>query len=41
MEANIMGTGTTVPYEAVHNEVEKTYNYALALREYLEKNDLL
>ena len=41
MEANIMGTGTTVPYEPVHNEVEKTYNYALALREYLEKNDLL
>ena len=41
MEGEIVGTGATVPYEPVHDEVEKTYNYVSALRKYLEENDLV
>lgn len=40
MEANIMGRGTTIPYEPVHDEVEKVYNYTVALRKYLKENGL-
>ncbi len=40
MEANIMGKGIDIPYEPVHREVEKKYNYAEALKKYLKENDL-
>jgi SPP1 gp7 family putative phage head morphogenesis protein len=40
MEANIMGTGTTIVYDTVHDEVEKSYNYVAALRKYLKENNL-
>lgn len=41
MEAEIMGTGTTVPYEPTHDEVSKKYDYKAALKKYLEENDLV
>lgn len=41
MEANIMGTGTKIAYDPVHDEVEKTYNYVAALRKYLKENNLV
>lgn len=41
MEANIMGTGTTIAYDPVHREVEKVYNYKKALKKYLKENDLV
>lgn len=40
MEANIMGKGTDIPYEPVHEEVQKQYNYAEALKKYLKENNL-
>lgn len=40
MEANIMGKGTDIPYEPVHREIEKKYNYAEALKKYLKENNL-
>ena len=40
MEAEIMGTGTTVPYEPTHDKVSETYNYKAALFKYLKENNL-
>ena len=40
MEAEIMGTGTTIPYEPTHDKVSKTYNYKAALFKYLKENNL-
>ena len=40
-EAKIMGKGTSIAYDSVHREVEKKYNYAIALRKYLIENDLV
>ena len=40
MEANIMEKGTDIPYEYAHREAEKQYNYSVALKKYLKKNDL-
>ena len=40
MEAEIMGTDTTVPYELVHEEVSKVYDYKAALIKYLKENDM-
>ena len=40
MEANAMGKGTDIPYEPVHEEVQKQYNYAEALKKYLKENNL-
>ena len=41
MEAEIMGTGTTIPYEPTHDKVSETYNYKAALFKYLKENDLV
>jgi uncharacterized protein with gpF-like domain len=41
MEAEIMGTGTTIPYEPTHDKVSETYNYKAALIKYLKENDLV
>ena len=40
MEAEIMGTDTTIPYEPTHEKVSKTYNYKAALFKYLKENNL-
>lgn len=40
MEAEIMGTDTTIPYDPVHDEVSKKYNYKAALIKYLKDNGL-
>ena len=40
MEAEIMGTGTTIPYEPTHDKVSETYNYMAALIKYLKENNL-
>ena len=40
MEAEIMGTGTTIPYEPTHDKVSETYNYKAALFKYLKENNL-
>jgi len=40
MEAEIMGTDTTVPYELAHEEVSKVYDYKAALIKYLKENNL-
>lgn len=41
MEAEIMGTGTTIPYEPTHDKVSEMYNYKAALIKYLKENDLV
>lgn len=41
MEANIMGAGTTIPYDSVHAEVQKVYNYVQALLKYKKENNLM
>lgn len=38
-EEKIMGDGLEIIYEEAHNEVEKKYNYAKALMEYLQNHD--
>lgn len=38
-EEKIMGEGLEIVYEVAHNEVEKKYNYAKALMEYLREHD--
>lgn len=38
-EEKIMGEGLEIVYEVAHNEVEKKYNYAKALMEYLKNHD--
>ena len=40
-EAKIMGKTTEVAYDPVHRQVEKKYNYALALKKFLKENDLI
>lgn len=40
MEAKIMGKGTDIPYELAHEEAQKQYNYAQALKKYLKENNL-
>ena len=40
MEVNIMGKETDIPYEPVHEEVQKCYNYAEVLKKYLKENNL-
>lgn len=40
LEANIMENGTDIPYEYAHHEAEKQYNYSVALKKYLKKNNL-
>ncbi|MGI6205521.1 MAG: hypothetical protein ACOYJI_02660 [Anaerovoracaceae bacterium] len=38
-EEKIMGDKLEIPYEKAHNEVNKKYNYAVALHKYLKNHD--
>ncbi len=40
MEANIMRNEANIPYEPAHEEAQKQYNYAEALKKYLKENNL-